>query len=214
MLVISVGFFGNAEIVKKCGFPVFLFLYFEQGRGGKKRRQDSGADFWFIFETWSMFFSIAFSFASVVEAAPQARPKTTAVANTALGPSPWRALDFGGKGKEKRSEIKRKEKTKTREEGKAEQSRAERRKEKTKTREERRAEQSRKKKRGKEEKRREEKRREEKRREEKRREEKRREELSLIHISEPTRRTPISYAVFCLKKKTRVFTLSQRNATY
>ena len=25
-------------------------------------------------------------------------------------------------------------------------------------------------------------------------------ELSLIHISEPTRRTPISYAVFCLKK--------------
>ena len=27
------------------------------------------------------------------------------------------------------------------------------------------------------------------------------EHLSLIHISEPTRRTPISYAVFCLKKK-------------
>ena len=27
-------------------------------------------------------------------------------------------------------------------------------------------------------------------------------DLSLIHISEPTRRTPISYAVFCLKKKT------------
>src|SRR5665647_1296146 len=27
-----------------------------------------------------------------------------------------------------------------------------------------------------------------------------RESLSLIHISEPTRRTPISYAVFCLKK--------------
>ena len=27
------------------------------------------------------------------------------------------------------------------------------------------------------------------------------EQLSLIHISEPTRRTPISYAVFCLKKK-------------
>ena len=26
-------------------------------------------------------------------------------------------------------------------------------------------------------------------------------ELSLLHISEPTRRTPISYAVFCLKKK-------------
>src|SRR5664279_2559535 len=25
--------------------------------------------------------------------------------------------------------------------------------------------------------------------------------LDLIHISEPTRRTPISYAVFCLKKK-------------
>ena len=28
-------------------------------------------------------------------------------------------------------------------------------------------------------------------------------ELSLIHISEPTRRTPISYAVFCLKKEKR-----------
>src|SRR5664279_4784061 len=27
--------------------------------------------------------------------------------------------------------------------------------------------------------------------------------LSLIHISEPTRRTPISYAVFCLNKKTQ-----------
>src|SRR5665647_1963110 len=26
-------------------------------------------------------------------------------------------------------------------------------------------------------------------------------EMALIHISEPTRRTPISYAVFCLKKK-------------
>ena len=26
-------------------------------------------------------------------------------------------------------------------------------------------------------------------------------ELSLIHISEPTRPEPISYAVFCLKKK-------------
>ena len=30
------------------------------------------------------------------------------------------------------------------------------------------------------------------------------EDLSLIHISEPTRRTPISYAVFCLKKKTDI----------
>ena len=28
--------------------------------------------------------------------------------------------------------------------------------------------------------------------------------LSLIHISEPTRRTPISYAVFCLKKKKNI----------
>src|SRR5680860_1777014 len=27
--------------------------------------------------------------------------------------------------------------------------------------------------------------------------------LSLIHISEPTRRTPISYAVFCLKKQNK-----------
>src|SRR5665647_3779626 len=31
--------------------------------------------------------------------------------------------------------------------------------------------------------------------------------LSLIHISEPTRRTPISYAVFCLKKKKKLFIL-------
>src|SRR5664279_1730040 len=30
--------------------------------------------------------------------------------------------------------------------------------------------------------------------------------LSLIHISEPTRRTPISYAVFCLKKKKKKIT--------
>src|SRR5665647_3890912 len=30
--------------------------------------------------------------------------------------------------------------------------------------------------------------------------------LSLIHISEPTRRTPISYAVFCLKKKKKKYT--------
>src|SRR5665647_2103163 len=29
--------------------------------------------------------------------------------------------------------------------------------------------------------------------------------LSLIHISEPTRRTPISYAVFCLKKKKKIY---------
>ena len=28
--------------------------------------------------------------------------------------------------------------------------------------------------------------------------------LSLIHISEPTRPTPISYAVFCLKKKKNI----------
>src|SRR5664279_949283 len=28
--------------------------------------------------------------------------------------------------------------------------------------------------------------------------------LSLIHISEPTRRTPISYAVFCLKKNKNI----------
>ena len=27
----------------------------------------------------------------------------------------------------------------------------------------------------------------------------------LLHISEPTRRTPISYAVFCLKKKKLIF---------
>ena len=150
---------------------VFLFFsFYISSKEGEGRREDKTPGL--IFGSFSKLgpcFSIVFAFASVVEAAPQARPKTTAVANTALGPSPWRALDFGEKGKEKRSEIKRKEKTKTREEGKAEQSRAERRKEKTKTREERRAEQSRKKKRGKEEKRREEKRREEKRREETRR---------------------------------------------
>ena len=32
--------------------------------------------------------------------------------------------------------------------------------------------------------------------------------LSLIHISEPTRPEPISYAVFCLKKKKTMATLS------
>ena len=31
--------------------------------------------------------------------------------------------------------------------------------------------------------------------------------MSLIHISEPTRRTPTSYAVFCLKKKKNLFSL-------
>ena len=31
--------------------------------------------------------------------------------------------------------------------------------------------------------------------------------LSLIHISEPTRRTPISYAVFCLKKKKNQYSM-------
>ena len=34
--------------------------------------------------------------------------------------------------------------------------------------------------------------------------------LSLIHISEPTRRTPISYAVFCLKKKKKTKTKKQK----
>ena len=37
-------------------------------------------------------------------------------------------------------------------------------------------------------------------------------DLSLIHISEPTRRTPISYAVFCLKKKKNYTPLSSRAA--
>src|SRR5665647_3876656 len=35
--------------------------------------------------------------------------------------------------------------------------------------------------------------------------------LSLIHISEPTRRTPISYAVFCLKKKKAASCLRSSN---
>ena len=34
-------------------------------------------------------------------------------------------------------------------------------------------------------------------------------QLSLIHISEPTRRTPISYAVFCLKKKKKQKNISE-----
>ena len=37
--------------------------------------------------------------------------------------------------------------------------------------------------------------------------------LSLIHISEPTRRTPISYAVFCLKKKKKNKTTSESPKT-
>ena len=36
-------------------------------------------------------------------------------------------------------------------------------------------------------------------------------DLSLIHISEPTRRTPISYAVFCLKKKKKESTTGIRD---
>ena len=35
--------------------------------------------------------------------------------------------------------------------------------------------------------------------------------LSLIHISEPTRRTPISYAVFCLKKKKKICIKKKNN---
>ena len=38
--------------------------------------------------------------------------------------------------------------------------------------------------------------------------------LSLIHISEPTRRTPISYAVFCLKKKKKKKTTKQAEISY
>ena len=37
--------------------------------------------------------------------------------------------------------------------------------------------------------------------------------LSLIHISEPTRRTPISYAVFCLKKKKKKYTVYRSTRT-
>ena len=93
---------------------VFLFFsFYISSKEGEGRREDKTPGL--IFGSFSKLgpcFSIVFAFASVVEAAPQARPKTTAVANTALGPSPWRALDFGEKGQEKRSEIKRKEKTK------------------------------------------------------------------------------------------------------
>ena len=38
-------------------------------------------------------------------------------------------------------------------------------------------------------------------------------DLSLIHISEPTRRTPISYAVFCLKKKNNTCLLYTSTST-
>ena len=37
-------------------------------------------------------------------------------------------------------------------------------------------------------------------------------ELSLIHISEPTRRYAISYAVFCLKKKIMITTVQVENS--
>ena len=37
--------------------------------------------------------------------------------------------------------------------------------------------------------------------------------LYLINISEPTRRTPISYAVFCLKKKKKNFVKRLNNQT-
>ena len=38
-------------------------------------------------------------------------------------------------------------------------------------------------------------------------------DLSLIHISEPTRRTPISYAVFCLKKKKKKTKQKKKNSS-
>ena len=55
---------------------------------GEGRREDKTPGL--IFGSFSKLgpcFSIVFAFASVVEAAPQARPKTTAVANTTLRPS-------------------------------------------------------------------------------------------------------------------------------
>ena len=69
---------------------VFLFVsFYISSKEGEGRREDKTPGL--IFGSFSKLgpcFSIVFAFASVVEAAPQARPKTTAVANTALGPFP------------------------------------------------------------------------------------------------------------------------------
>ena len=97
--------FWQCRNCKKVWFSCLSLFILRASKEGEGRREDKTPGL--ILDSFSKLgpcFSIVFAFASVVEAAPQARPKTTAVANTTLGPSPWRALDFGEKGR--RREVK------------------------------------------------------------------------------------------------------------
>ena len=71
-----------------CGLSLLLFVVPLARLGCLWARGPLRGCFLVHFRNLFHVFSIVFSFASVVEAAPQARPKTTAVANTALRPSP------------------------------------------------------------------------------------------------------------------------------
>ena len=57
-------------------------------------RHRFGTTFGSILESFGSYFGVILESLNVVEAAPQARPKTTAVANTALRPSPCRPPSF------------------------------------------------------------------------------------------------------------------------
>ena len=73
-----------------CGPSLLLFVVPLARLGCLWARGPLQACFLVNFRNSFHIFSVVFSSASVVEAAPQARPKTTAVVNTALRPSPCR----------------------------------------------------------------------------------------------------------------------------
>ena len=77
-----------------CGLSLLLFVVPLARLGCLWARGPLRGCFLVHFRDLFHVFSIVFSFASVVEAAPQARPKTTAVANTALRPSPCSPPSF------------------------------------------------------------------------------------------------------------------------
>ena len=77
-----------------CGLSLLLFVVPLARLGCLWARGSLRGCFLFHFRNLFHVFSVVFSLVSVVEAAPQARPKTTAVANTALRPSPCRLPSF------------------------------------------------------------------------------------------------------------------------
>ena len=77
-----------------CGLSLLLFVVCLARLGCLWARGSLWGCFLLHFRDLFHVFSIVFSFVSVVEAAPQARPKTTVVANTALRPSPCRFPSF------------------------------------------------------------------------------------------------------------------------